>query len=187
MSILGVLGSVLIFLKSWINPFPEVPKTGTLLSIRDDGMYSCGYAPVKPGFVLTASHCTPSPYDFYKIIQPSEDVIPARPIWASYLLDMSLVAAPHNQVNLVKAAPQWGEKVCFRNNSDVVKCGRVGLGENAELSETSLTIRFIPEVMPGDSGSPVLNAKGEVVGLISAYTNHKPPMAVVFRVDAFDF
>jgi S1-C subfamily serine protease len=59
------------------------------------------------------------------------------------------------------------------------------MGPRGEFGDQFVLTHFYPETQPGDSGSPVFNDKGELVGILSGAFVSTPSLSIVARVDAF--
>jgi serine protease Do len=155
---------------------PSIQGIGTGFFISPDGLVLTAYHVISPRGLGSPS------LRFYGV-GPDEKRYPLELVGFDAYLDLALLQAKVRDdvpfIPLAAAAPRVGSEVVAIGNSlgDFLegRAGRVtALGMEAPRADfASGTIQLSAVLYPGDSGGPVLNTKGEALGVVS-YISYGP-------------
>lgn len=150
------------------------------------------------GYILTAAHCVSDFLDLpLEVTIPGETTpIEARVVWQDQKQDLvvlRLTAVPDHLtiLKIAKANPVPGEIVLKIGNGLGVNSISAGIvtriALNTHDSQGPEYIQSDTLIKPGDSGSPLLNLKGEIVGVNDRILQQNPflfaPLGISFSID----
>lgn len=143
---------------------------------------TCTAWAVAPTQIVTAAHCLG---DGTKITDSGTQL---RPFKANRFLDVAVLETPEEQplyFTMAAEGPALGDPVTVKSRVHYEEHGRVavpGFFVRVGVPSHFSRVNFItPRIVPGQSGSPVLNRHGRVVGLASAVYG---PMTIIVNYQA---
>jgi len=177
---------------------PEAPKVdvvsravrNTVALQTEDGRRFCSGVAAE-GAIVTAEHCVDGDEPFEILYQGK--AYPAVVVWSDETLDLAIVDAVgariQKDVPLAEKAPVIGNKVVWMGyplgEDFIMGTGIVG---NPSVYVAGATFMAVyGQFIPGNSGGPVFNYKGELIGIVSmtmAYNNNYLPVGYAVPLEA---
>lgn len=165
---------------------PAEVRNAVMLGVRaEDGRVGSGWgAPVALGRVLTVHHVAAEGSIFWSKENGQSGT--ASLLWADGKRELAMVVAegeaPVPIYSIAKRLPEWGEMVAYRfyikpGNRPGLSMGRVAGYD----SDGDMVIDGMGH--PGASGSPVINMRGELCGLVNAGYNQSAAMSTAQSVE----
>jgi hypothetical protein len=156
----------------------------------------CSGALVGPDLVLTAGHCVTEPEPYAHYVEFGEGAPWAR-IGVAEIVAVQGKSLDGQDVALLVLSRSMDEsvtplEVSFDRLGEDVQATRVGFGGEPERTTvrlgpvlSDLSVLYMPGLARhGDSGGPVLDAGGKVIGLITAFADTDGgPFTIATRVD----
>jgi len=159
----------------------EAPKPQKTVEPKGNGLsIGSGFFVSDDGFLITNSHVLEDKRDFHIVINGSE--LEAKLIDADLANDIALLKVQAKTKGLsieVKEKPRKGEKTIAIGFPNVSLQGfekKVTMGNINSQSGIKGDSRFLQisnPIQPGNSGGPLLNSKGEVIGIVTATLNQE--------------
>lgn len=134
----------------------------------------CTSFQIEPSLIVSAAHCANA--DFF-IFRNGEDALEGILIGVSPTTDIALFYVPGADrpgFRVSEAVPEYGDTVTaigfparLSNRLNFAQVRVINVSRDEE-TDGLYAISIGPDVWPGMSGGPLINAKGEVVGVVSS-------------------
>jgi hypothetical protein len=167
---------------------------------REDGKFTCSATWIRPakGYVswlLTAGHCASAKYVKRSVNETVSANIDWRVVvtshsYADRLLDIAIGTAPDSRADRVyhaffaEKSPEMGTLVYIHGFPEGTE--RVTMGVVLGEGPLGLVVRVEPgSVLPGSSGSVVLDQQGFIVGVVWGLSTMDPGVVYITPIEAF--
>jgi S1-C subfamily serine protease len=141
---------------------PVVHQVARITALQGDDEVTCTGVVVKPGIVVTAAHCVPAGSDL------TVNRRHAEVLRINHILDLAVLrflAKDELLMPLAQASPAMGSEIAMCGFRDAALEMQCQFGHVAAVRDEDHAIVIDGTIRPGDSGGPVINAAGELVGL----------------------
>ena len=169
LSLCFCLLATLAVASDWSIVFKSTNESVVRLEVKagdEQGTCSGSVINADKGYILTAGHCTLEKADY------TADDKDATLVKKNTLLDLAILQTKWkktNQLILAPNAPEAGAEIAaigyaFGDDQLAIQEGIVA----NPLENDSKRMRLSADIIPGDSGGPIVDASGRIVGVTSA-------------------
>lgn len=167
------------------------------LTERVEHLVGSGFIADPEGLVLTNSHLAFGRQSLVVKLKDGTD-LPAQLVGADPILDIAVLRIPKPERGAL-AAVKLGDSNCVRVGEDVLALGSpFGLDQSLTRGIVSAIDRVLPPISfalrepliqidtpinPGNSGGPLLNLRGEVVGITTATVSHAQNIGLAIPIN----